>query len=153
MNMELRERYDKLKAQHSLPDYSKLNSIFEIESIESETFLLRAIRRHIIEIVKVYIEIIEDIIHPNSTVSAFHECKFFDEDKKSVYDVYGKLMTRLRRSNVLDITQDDRKDADFIKEVYADWPSIKADLLSILTRLERCWVEEEMTDKSVSYFG
>jgi hypothetical protein len=151
--MALKEQYERIRQLHGLPDYSKINSVFEIESIETDTFLLRSIRRHIIEIVKVYIEILEDIIHPNSTVSAFHECKFFDEDKKTVYDIYGKLMSRLRSSNILDIMQDDKKDALFINDMYADWPSIKADLLSILTRLERCWVEEEMTDKTVSYFG
>jgi hypothetical protein len=149
----VKEMYEKLRAKHDLPGYDELNHVFEIESIEPGSFLVREIRRNIIEIMKEYLEILEDLIHPNSTVSAFHECKFFDDNKKSVYDLYGRLMTRFRESNVLDLQQDDKLDAKFIREMLKEWPVLRKDLLNILTRLQRCWIEEEMADKGASYFG
>jgi hypothetical protein len=151
--MTLKEQYEKHRQKHSLPSYDKLNAVFEIEAIEESSFVLRTVRRHIIEIIKVYLEILEDIIHPNSTVSAFHECKFFDDDKKSIYDLYGRLMGKVRRSNILDLKLDEKLDSAYISEFFKEWPDLRKDLLQVLGVLERCWSQEESGEKRVSYFG
>jgi hypothetical protein len=151
--MEFAKKYETLREKFTLPAFDDLNHLFEVEMLESVSFPLRDMRRHIIEIVKLHLEILEDLIHPNSTVSAFHECKFFDSDKGIVYDLYAKLMTRLRESNVLDLEQDDKKDAAFIKDMHKEWPVLKKDLLTILTRLQKCWTQEEVAEKTASYFG
>jgi len=147
--------YEDLQKLHGLPKFEDLDYIFEISAIEEDDFYLRNIRRHIIERLKVYIEILEDLIHPNSTVSAYHECKFFDdEQKRKIYDLYGRLMSLVRSSNLLDLQQKPELDAGFIKDTHKSWPSLVDDMVKILKKLQACWSEEEISDKSVSsYFG
>jgi len=149
------DKYKELQKDHELPDFHGLDQAFEISSISLQGFPLKAIRRHVAEKLQSNAEILEDIIHPNSTVSAYHECKFFsDDDKRELYDLYARLMRHIRQSHVLDVNPDDNADAKYISLVYGEWGQMKAVLNKILARMRDSWSSEEMIDKSVSnYFG
>jgi len=149
------EYYEELRTKHGLPAFKDMDIVFEISNLDDDHFYLRNIRRNIIEKLKAYIEILEDLIHPNSTVSAYHECKFFDdEQKRKIYDLYARLMSLSRRSSLLELDQQDKLDAEFISEAYQTWPALKSSLENIMRKLESCWSEEEISDTSVSsYFG
>ncbi len=145
-----REDYDKL----SLPDFGLVDRLFEINSIEPTGFPLRDIRRHIADKIKGFAEILEEVLHPNSTVSAYHEYKFFGEDEKAaVAGIYAKLMQHLRDSSVLDLLADDGKDAEYIRRVAGEWPALRDQLLPILTRLRDCWSKEDAEAPASTYFG
>ena len=147
--------YDLLRQKHNLSEYEQIDKIFEISSIESPEFLLRKIRRKIIEKLRAYIDVLEDLIHPNATVSALHECNYFNEqEKKKISDIYSRLMSYVRLSDILDIQLDEAKDAEFIKKILSDWESTKHDLISIFKTLQSSWTEKEVADKSIlAYFG
>ncbi len=150
-----KEGYDRLKKRHSLPDYDAVDDLFEISSIESHRFLLRDIRRQMISKVKANTEILEELIHPNSTISSYHEFKFFnDDEKKGLYDLYAKLMECIRRSNILDIESSDEAEAGFIKDVYSKWQGLREKLSVIMMKLRDSWSKEEIADTDTSsYFG
>jgi len=151
----MHEEYKKLRSRHQLPKYDELDHVFEISAITSHSFLLREIRRHIVERLRNNAEILEDIIHPNSTVSAFHECRFFNEqEKKGLYDLYAKIMKHIRRSNLLDVKLDEDLDAQFINDISGSWPELQSGLHDILEKLHFTWSEEEIGETPVtSYFG
>jgi len=151
----IEESYGKLKGTYDLPDFSVLDNSFEIYDLEESRYILRKIRRHMVEKLKNHVEILEDLIHPNSTVSAYHEYKFLDDrSKKIIYDLYSKLMSLTRVSQRLDLESDDKKDAEYIKELLIQWQVLKKDLLELIIKLNKSWTEEEITDKSVSsYLG
>ena len=152
---EIKESYDKLQNKYGLPGFNDLDEIFEISSIENDNFLLREIRKIIINKIKNFSEILEDIIHPNSTVSAYHECRFFNEnEKKNLYDLYGKMMGVVRTSNMLEVDTNDELEAKFISDMYKSWPLIKKDLQQIMKKLRDCWREDEIAETDTSsYFG
>jgi hypothetical protein len=147
--------YAAIQKKFSLPDFESLDKLFEVSTLEADKFFLRAARRHIVEKFHFYIEILEELIHPNGTVSAYHECKFFDdEQKKSIYDLYSRLMVYVRKSNLLDLKLDDKQDAQFINEAYKAWPQLSADLVKVIEKIKDCWSEEEAVDSSAeSYMG
>jgi len=149
------DEYADLRKEHDLPEFEALDKVFEVSSLSLHGFPLKEIRRHVAEKLSTNAEILEDIIHPNSTVSAYHECKFFtDEDKRELYDLYARLMRHIRQSNVLDVGGDDKGDALFIRTVHDEWPGMKEALHKILSRMRDSWNSEEIIDKSMSsYFG
>jgi len=153
--VELKENYEKIKKRYNLPDFDALDNVFEISAIENKKFLLREIRKLIINKVKANVEILEELIHPNSTISAYHECKFLsDIDKKRLYDLYAKLLKIIRKSNIRDLSTRDELEAVFINDIFKSWPDIKKELLSVLTKLRDCWSKEEIADADTSsYFG
>ncbi len=152
---KIKESYPGLKKKYSLPDFDAIDNIFEIYDLDNERYTLRKIRRQIIEKIKSHIEILEELIHPNSTVSSYHEYKFLDESsKKKIYDIYSRLMSLTRTSQGLDLECDEEKDALFIKQLHKIWPELKKTLIELMTRLNKCWTEEEISDKSLaSYLG
>ncbi len=147
--------YEKLKKRNSLPEYQRLDELFEISAIESHSFLLREIRRQIIGRIKANAEILEELIHPNSTISSYHEFKFFnDDEKKGLYDLYAKLMESIRKSNILDIESSEKDEAGFINEIYSSWPGLRDRLTAIMKKLRDSWGVEEIAETDTSsYFG
>ena len=152
---EIKDQYNLLKSKYNLPVFNEIDHVFEISIIDNEHFLLREIRKIIIAKIKSFTDILEDIIHPNSTVSAYHECRFFSEDeKKQLYDLYGKLMGVIRTSNMLEVDSSDELEARFINDSFNAWPIMKKDLAVIMKKLRDCWSAEEIADTGTSrYFG
>jgi hypothetical protein len=152
---EIKDQYNTLKEKYNLPDFNELDHVFEVSLIDNENFILRETRKMIIGKIKSFTDILEDIIHPNSTVSAYHECRFFSEDeKKQLYDLYGKLMGVIRTSNMLEVDSSDELEARFINDSFNAWPIMKKDLVVIMKKLRDCWSEEEIADTDTSsYFG
>lgn len=149
----MEREYSELKKKYELPEFNMIHSTFEI-SLEETSFMLREIRRQMVDKIKHSIEILEEIIHPNSTVSAHHECRFFsDDEKKEVYDLYAKLMGVVRTSNILDLQQEEELDANFIKEVAVGWPSMQSELVGVMHKLKNCWGVQEVADVDAGYFG
>jgi len=147
------EIYEGYKNKHNLPDYGMLEHVFEI-SLENDKFCLREIRRQMVDKIKSQTEVLEDLIHPNSTVSAFRECLIFnDKQKTDIYDLYSRLMVLIRRSNILELRQEDHLDADFIREASETWPELQKDLLNIFENLKACWEEKESDNPVSNYFG
>lgn len=149
------EEYESLSKKYSLPAYGELNHLFEISGLEEKEFLLREIRRHISDKLKSYTDILEDLIHPNSTVSAYHELKFIsEEDKGLLFDMYAKLMKRIRASTLLDLKHEDEEDAAYINDIHSEWPEIQQKLVMLMTKLRDSWSKEEIADSSLSsYLG
>jgi hypothetical protein len=152
---EIKDQYNLLKSKYNLPVFNEIDHVFEISIIDNEHFLLREIRKIIIAKIKSFTDILEDIIHPNSTVSAYHECRFFSEDEKvKLYDLYGKLMGVIRTSNMLEVDSSDELEAKFIQNSFNAWPLMKKELVVIMKKLRDCWSEEEIADTDTSsYFG
>lgn len=152
---KIKESYKQLKAKYGLPDFDVLDNVFEIYDLDNDMYTLRKIRRQMIEKIKGHVEILEELIHPNSTVSSYHEYKFLDEsNKKKIYDQYSRLMSLTRTSQRLDLECNEEKDAVFIKELHEAWPGLRAALIELIAKLNKCWTEEEISDRSLSnYLG
>lgn len=150
-----KEEYEKLRKKYSLPDYDTMDNEFEVSSIEEKTFLLRAIRRKIVEKTGSLREILETILQPGAESFAdLHECRFFgDNDKKKIIEIYKKLMILDRFSSEVDLIADEKKDAEFITEFFREWDKLKKSALPFLEMAKKCWEEDIEIEEKLEYMG
>lgn len=152
---EIKKEYDLFRKKYSLPEFTKLNEVFDIEDLaeyESE-FLLRRIRKIISEKISGYLRFFEIILNPsNAPIFFFKVIKKLDnEDKKNLTRIYEKLGNIEIELVRLDLDYDEKKEAEFIKDIYNVFSEIKPDVLEIIDKMLNSGNKEER-DKS-SYLG
>ncbi|MFH1316775.1 MAG: hypothetical protein ABII01_04605 [Candidatus Woesearchaeota archaeon] len=152
--MEIKETYKGLRKKYDLPDFETLDRDFEASSIEEDRFLLREIRKKIVEKIEFYSKILEDIVQPEATVTSMHECKAFEEnEKEQVYAVYMRMMAAHRKSITLSLEDGEPNEAKFIKEFTIAWKDIKPELIKIIKKLEESWKKDTEFKEELGYLG
>jgi hypothetical protein len=152
--MEIKKEYFEFAKKYKLPDYSALNSEFEISLIEHSDFLLREIRRKVTEKLDYYARIIEELLSAEPTLNSLHECKnLSDERKKKVYLVHRTLMMMIRGSAEVGITNSDEENSAFIKNALEQWNKMKPALKEIIILMKDSWEEEISEKEELGYFG
>ncbi|MFH1064416.1 MAG: hypothetical protein V1729_05020 [Candidatus Woesearchaeota archaeon] len=146
--------YKGLKEKHSLPDFDTLNQEFEISLIEEEDFFLRSIRKNIIEKIDFTLDILDDILHPESGFSSYKESgAFSDGDRDDIFKLYRQLMFFKRLSTELSFGDSDAKNAKFVTDFMAEWPKMKETVLVFVKKLKESWQGEIAKKEIVGYLG
>ena len=131
--MELKEKYDKLKAKYNLPDFDSMNSDFEISSLEDGEFLLREVRRKIFDKLDKFSKVLESILQPEAVISDMQECHAFNEKQKTqIYNMFKKLMYFKHLSTETAIEETDELSAVFISAAFDEWQNMKKDFKDTL---------------------
>src|SRR5271157_1630355 len=152
----LKNRYKELQEKYNLPSFEDFNREFYIEKIaETETeFLTREIRRFIADKIFNYIRFVETLLNPaNAPMFIFSVIKSLtDDDKKKLSEIYDRLSGIDIELIKLYIDSSEKRDAEFLKQAYDSWQSIKRELMEILKKLksEKNKKENETNSK---YFG
>jgi len=151
---DIKEKYSELKKKYSLPDYDKINDEFEINSIESSEFLLRSVRRKIMEKFEIYIKILEGMLQPDpACVASMHECRFLEEhDKEDIYNIFKRLVM-IDREGVGAALGDDNADAEFIKNSFEEWIKVKPSIKAIIDKIRATWDKETDVKEDFEYMG
>jgi hypothetical protein len=153
---KIKKDYEKLKAKYKLPSFNELNEEFEIEKLqERETdFLLRQVRRAIIEKTAVILRFLEVLVNPTEAQSQLYIFSIMKsvspEMKKVIEKIYKELTIIELGSLTLDIDYDEKNEVNFILDISKKWPLIKKDLKYITQKLGVVWTHEKMHD---NYFG
>lgn len=155
-SFDFEKEYNEFKKKYKLPDFEKLNNEFELSSYKDidPKFLLRNIRRKLIDKIGSSLRFLENIIHPlGSSVITMNEVKYFDETNlNKVNNLIKKLMLLERQSLVLDLELNEAADAEFIDSFFKEWTDIKGELKEVTIIVRDSWKEEEKTDTE-DYFG
>jgi len=152
----LKDSYSKKEISFGLPKYDTMACEFEIEKVaEKETeFLLREIRRTMVEKISAYIHLLETIINPASgSLLIFSILKNLNEgDKHEIKEIYKKLAKIQIGSIKLDTVYNELSESEFIKKTYEEWIVIKEVLFKIFERFEK---DFDINNSSASncYFG
>ncbi len=144
---KLKKQYLSLKKKHKLPDFDKLNEDFEIEKLqEHETdFLLREIRRTMVEKVSVVLKFLEIIVSPNEASPAFVFAMIKEikpETKKNIEQLYRQLSAVEISSIALDLDYNEKSEAAFIKDQNKKWEATKKDLKALIKNFDSVWKSE-----------
>ena len=152
----IEKEYNDLVAKFGLPSFNKLNSEFEISSIEKHDFLLRNVRRKMHEKLEFFSKAVESIIHPSgeSIVSSYESDFFSDEEKNSLASLHKKLLIFERRSSLLEIGSSDENEVIFINDLFNEWDNIKSSINGVINKLITEWTNESSDNESEGkYFG
>ena len=152
---DLKEQYKELKEKYSLPEFTELNQIFEIEDTSTETeFLLRRIRRAMSEKITGYLRFIDVLLNPsNAPIFFFRLVKKLDKtDMDTLSSIYQKLGSFEIQIVSLDLDYSEKKEAEFVNNLYKTFnEEIKKDFLKVMEKLN---VNEESVQRTNgSYFG
>ena len=152
--IDIKKAYSELKKKNDLPSFDEIDSLFEISALDSEQFLLRNIRRKITDTLEYYLKLLEEVLHPETTLAAMHEQRFFTEDDRKHYiTLYKRLMIIHRKSLEVALLQDDEAHSAFIRDVFKVWPSLQKELLGLVKKLQGYWQEEDVQGEGLGYFG
>lgn len=152
---KIAEKYNALKKKYSLPEFSDLNRDFDLEDISPDSdILLYRIRARIFEKIDIYSKMFESMLQPDSSLADMYEAHYIsDNDKNDAYSVFKKLMQILRKSNMVSLDNSEEKNAEFIKESFSEWESLKPRIKSHIKRLLQVWNKETDIKDDLSYFG
>lgn len=159
--MEKKEKaadvYEKLRKKYDLPKFDELNNEFEISSIKQLTktdFPLRVIRRRITDKLAMFCNILQSLLLPNtgSAINMFEIKLFNEEDKTKIEKLLADMMFLERKSLLLDITSDEKVEAEFLRTSWKQWPRFSVEMAKIAEKMSEGWRLEEKSDKT-QYFG
>jgi len=154
MEQKIKKKYNELKEKYSLPDFGEINPIFSIYKIENEDFLLKQIRKKIIGKTISMSEILENFLHPDTTLSDIYECRVFsDSERDRIFKIYKKLKILEKESIELSLEPDEKMEAEFIKNVWNSWDDIKQEMLFFIRKVKEFWKNELPKPKIEGYFG
>lgn len=137
----MKKDYEALRQKYNIPEFKLLNEEFSIEEIsEKQTdYLLREIRRQIIEKILAYLRFIETIMNPsNAPLFIFSLIKGLSEsDKKMMEEAYFRLVEYEVGSIELDNDYSEEKEAEFINNLFSGWKLVKDDVREMIEGLKR----------------
>lgn len=159
MSEKAEKLYSKFREKYKqLPDFKKLDSEFEITSVEekhiNERYFLRSVRRRVYEKMYYFNSALVTVIAPQSpSIILAHENKFIsNDDRDDIMKVIRKL-TKLERENLLlETDYDEVKDADFIRVAFDAWQEVKPPIKRLLTIMRDSWDKKD-SFKIGDYFG
>ena len=160
--MEVKPEYEKLVKKYGLPRYDSLNSEFEllyINEIAEVSYVLRFVRRRINDKIAWACNMIQSLLQPNpGSLINLQESNFLNgDDKKKMSTILKDLMQHERTSLLLDLDNNEKADAEYIKTSFNKWLKVKPELISITKKLKGGWERAEETKESRPakdhYFG
>ncbi len=151
----LKKEYEKLVKKYNLPNFKDIDLDFEIDKFDKDTdFLLRAIRKIVMEKVVNSMTFLEMLINPVNAPRMYlvYIRSMSVEDKKIIDDIYSALADLSVLSLDLEIDSNEKSEAELIKKVYEKWVSMKPGFRKILSNMKSP-KEIPNNKKDRSYFG
>lgn len=153
---DIKGEYQKLSKKYKLPNYNDIDLDFEISTIEKKKkFLLREIRRRILDKFDGIKEILESIIQPdaNSFQSIYESRIFTEEERNIIYTIYKNLMIFIRKANIVSLRADEKEEVAFINDIFAEWQNLKPKLIKYFDKIKENWGKETSVKEDLGYLG
>lgn len=153
---DLKLAYEELKAKHALPEFEKLSEDFDLEkNIDKESnFLVREIRRTIIERTSAYLQLFETLVNPSAPpMFIFSILKNVSVENKNVMKEIYKTLSRIQiEAMKLDIIYKEDAEVEFIGETFEEWQKLKPMIYKLIEEFETNFENDDASGKR-SYFA
>lgn len=152
--MTVKKKYEALRKRHGLPPFGELDTEFEISTIESQSFLLREIRRRMVDKLRDISSMAGQALQPDTNLADLYESRVLDEEeKKELFEIYKKLMAADRLSAEAAIAADEKADAEYIKSTAEEWKGLKPRLARLVKKLREAWGKDTEQGEAAGYMG
>ena len=155
----MKERYKELQKKHGLPRYEDLDREFEllyVGAIQEVQFVLRFVRRRMNDKLVNACTMVQSLLQPNpgSFVNLQESSFLSKEEKRECSELLKEIMEVERWSVVLDVESDERKEAEFVKELYKRWLAWKPRVVRLGKKVVEGWKSLELKEeKQERYFS
>ena len=155
MNRENLDKYRKMQEEFSLPQFDELREKFKID-VEEDDKIFDQIRNDMSEKLFMFSErIIEPVIGGLDSFSCMFEQNMVTEaERQELFSVYKKIQMLKWENNILLISPDDKKIAEWIKKTWDFWNSdMQEKMLKFSVKMSSGWSNLKFKkDKSI-YLG
>lgn len=152
---DLKKEYSVLQKKYKLPSFKELNEDFEIDKIDRETeTTLRLIRKVMMEKISNSLAFLEMIANPAGAPRVYLNFikGITNGEKKDLETLFDKLGKMSMVSISAEIDYSEKKEADMIRYIFAEWNSVKPNFRKIMTAMN-VQTEPEEPRKEKSYYG
>ena len=106
------------------------------------------------EKVNKYIELLEELVQPENYFVSLWEYKETEEkDKLKALELLRELMYLNRQSWKMNLEDNDKDNAKFIKDTYTKWIKLKKDIIKIVDKLKDSWKKDISMKDKFEYMG
>lgn len=153
---KLKKDYEKLKKKYLLPSFDELNEDFDIEELQDieSDFLLKRIRRKIMNRIESYLRVTELFMNPSNAPMFFLALSknLTQGEKDTIERIYLKLGKFEIKNFELDNNHEEEKEAECIKDLYEEWKVVKQEFGDFLKELEQAW-DRKVEEGNKGYLG
>ena len=155
MEEEKKKAYGELKKKYPLPEFSEINAEYEISTLENAEFLLRRIKERITEKLEFIGQTLGAILQPDTnSVADMHEYRAFtEEDKREIFEIYGKIMILHRTAIELSINGTDKELASYISSSFEKINRFKKSIIKHVQKLRHSWEKQLVAKEELGYLG
>lgn len=142
---------------YELPDFNLLAEDFDIEKAyeKDSSFLLREIRKAIIEKLSAYLQLFETFMNPSSPpMFVFSMIRNISEDERELIKKLYKKLSRYQLWSVkLDTIYNEEQEAKLINDAFNEWQLLKKEIFSLIESLENRSESENRNLNKGGYFN
>lgn len=151
----IEERYTVEREKHKLPEYQTLQKEFDIEGIEADTpRITKEVAKKVFEHIDIVRKTVEGLLQPDASILLMQEAETLAEsDHEMIADLARRLMRLDRRMLRAELTNTDEEYAEFIRQAATEWPEMKQEILPIVERMERGWLNKRKGKQRQHYLG
>lgn len=150
----MEKKYLGFKEKFNLPSFADLSRDFDVYDVSKEDDLLKEIVKKMVNVIDHYVNLLEDIIQPDSRFYSLKEANVLEKESRVVVNqIYNKLMQYNRASILLNLSFSEEGAATFINDFFSDWQLIKKELFPIFQELKNSWSKKTETKHDGGYFG
>ena len=151
----VKKDYLAIQKKYSLPSLDNVENDFGYIDFDSERFMLSSVRRKMSDKIDAFAIGIANIFEGETNLTNLYESKVLDEDKKTeLFNIYRKLMKHSRQANILSLYYDEKEEAEFVKDFYKEWQTIKKEIKKYFVMLRDSWNENhDLPEDIQNYLG
>lgn len=150
----IEESYNLYKKKYELPNFEEIKKNFSIEDIEDDKGILKKIAKIMAEKFEFYGKYLDMHLNAEPTFSMMVEAKEVDDlSREKLLHVYRLILIKLREYYLLVLEENDENCAEYIKNSFNVWISIKQDLKILIHVFKKAWESESKIDERLGYLG
>lgn len=151
---DCREIYESYRKKYSFPEYDEATRYIDFSGIDEEDNFLAELKKKTLEKTKAYLEILEPIVHPDTSIVSMYENRYLNEDDKNkAFVLFKRLMHLLRGAELTLFNEADEENAECIRSFLKCLGEVKHDFRALLSKQRDSWEKEVLTKEDIGYFG
>ncbi|MEK6927892.1 MAG: hypothetical protein AABX11_05665 [Nanoarchaeota archaeon] len=152
---DIKRDYAVMESKFSLPKFSEINPVFEIEKLEYESdCFIRVVRKMMMDKVVNSLTFFEMLLNPVNAPRLYMGFikVMTSEDKKRIEKLYEQFGQISLDCMPLELNYSEKAEADMINKIFILWNQNKNDFLTILNKVAHPGDGNNLK-KEKSYFG